>query len=311
MNTVKYNTTEGFPLDTTNLDFLQNSLKITQAFGELAGDMSIIKGCIETGNQVSDGFIYLNGELFEFRGGTKSTYVIIRESEELAEFENGENKVIEVTRWLQFGNASERYKWADFKRPKNLQQLLELVETESRHNIPEGIIVMWSGLISNIPKGWALCNGFGGTPDLTDRFILGTSIQSKMHETGGEEKVSLAVDELPAHSHSATIGSGGAHQHNFDNAYMLEDNSATVGRRLYGNKKVVAGGDYFGSGRTDSDNNTILYYRDNTDEAGSHSHSAEISNTGEGKSHNNMPPYYSLAFIQYKGEQNGGLIEIK
>ena len=32
---------------------------------------------------------------------------------------------------------------------------------------------MWSGLIADIPTGWAFCDGTNGTPDLTDRFIKG------------------------------------------------------------------------------------------------------------------------------------------
>ena len=35
------------------------------------------------------------------------------------------------------------------------------------------------GTIANIPKGWALCNGSNGTPDLTGRFLEGvTSISA-------------------------------------------------------------------------------------------------------------------------------------
>ena len=37
--------------------------------------------------------------------------------------------------------------------------------------LPSGVIVMWSGTTSNIPTGWALCNGANGTPDLRNRFI--------------------------------------------------------------------------------------------------------------------------------------------
>ena len=36
-----------------------------------------------------------------------------------------------------------------------------------------GVIVMWSGLIRDIPAGWGLCDGTLGTPDLRDRFIVG------------------------------------------------------------------------------------------------------------------------------------------
>ena len=39
--------------------------------------------------------------------------------------------------------------------------------------IPSGGIILWSGSISSIPSGWALCNGSDGTPDLRDRFIVG------------------------------------------------------------------------------------------------------------------------------------------
>jgi hypothetical protein len=34
------------------------------------------------------------------------------------------------------------------------------------YSIPRGVIVMWSGQISQIPTTWALCNGTNGTPDL-------------------------------------------------------------------------------------------------------------------------------------------------
>ena len=42
--------------------------------------------------------------------------------------------------------------------------------------IPKGMIMTWSGNIANIPKGWALCNGSNGTPDLTDRFLVGAAV---------------------------------------------------------------------------------------------------------------------------------------
>ena len=39
--------------------------------------------------------------------------------------------------------------------------------------IPVGGIILWSGSIVSIPTGWALCNGSNGTPNLTDKFIVG------------------------------------------------------------------------------------------------------------------------------------------
>ena len=39
--------------------------------------------------------------------------------------------------------------------------------------VPRGSIVMWSGSPTNIPSGWALCDGSNGTPNLSDRFVMG------------------------------------------------------------------------------------------------------------------------------------------
>lgn len=36
-----------------------------------------------------------------------------------------------------------------------------------------GLIVMWSGPLTDVPPGWVLCDGTLGTPDLRDRFIVG------------------------------------------------------------------------------------------------------------------------------------------
>ena len=35
-----------------------------------------------------------------------------------------------------------------------------------------GMIMAWSGSLTSLPNGWALCNGKNGTPDLRGRFIL-------------------------------------------------------------------------------------------------------------------------------------------
>ena len=38
----------------------------------------------------------------------------------------------------------------------------------------KGIILAWYGDIRNIPEGWELCDGKKGTPDLRNRFIIGS-----------------------------------------------------------------------------------------------------------------------------------------
>lgn len=67
--------------------------------------------------------------------------------------------------------------------------------------IPSGGIIAYSGEAETIPEGWAVCNGENGTPDLRGRFILGASETHPMGETGGEEEVTLTVEQMPSHDH--------------------------------------------------------------------------------------------------------------
>lgn len=48
-----------------------------------------------------------------------------------------------------------------------------------------GLIKLWHGLLSNIPKGYSLCNGSNGTPDLRDKFVVGASLAENPGGTGG------------------------------------------------------------------------------------------------------------------------------
>lgn len=141
------------------------------------------------------------------------------------------------------------------------------------------MIAMWSGQSTNIPDGWALCNGQNGTPNLTDKFIIGAGAKYSPGNTGGEEIHTLTTTELPSHKHTIT--------------HTLK--TSTAGNHTHGYTKPDSGpGGSNGWDMTDSRNSE-------TDEAGSHSHditgSITCASTGSGAAHNNMPPYYALCFI--------------
>jgi microcystin-dependent protein len=153
----------------------------------------------------------------------------------------------------------------------------------------KGVIVAWSGLVTNIPSGWGLCDGTTykaldssqlQSPDLRGKFILGASkpittnnyivddVQTKNqpnipgtnpiqltpqqpYATGGAETHTLTLDELPSHTH-------------------------VVSEVLSWHKGV--------HGPISSGNS-------------GHSSASTTGTTGGGQSHNNMPPYYSLIYI--------------
>lgn len=83
--------------------------------------------------------------------------------------------------------------------------------------IGSGIIVMWHGLIANIPAGWLLCDGTYGTPDLRESFVVGAGDGVDPGGTGG----------ATTHTHPFT-GSGHSHHISAGTAILAGDNAADV-----------------------------------------------------------------------------------
>lgn len=116
-------------------------------------------------------------------------------------------------------------------------------------------IVMFEGLIADLPAGWYFCDGTNGTPNLRDKCIIAanqddggtakTNVSGALTKSGGAATHVLTVNEIPAHHHSGSTVGGG---------------SALAGPGGYGNASTVTG------------------------------------DTGGGLAHNNLQPYYALAF---------------
>lgn len=69
-----------------------------------------------------------------------------------------------------------------------------------------GMIMMWSGSLSSIPSGWALCDGVGGRPNLQGAFIVGSGNVSP-GATGGLGLLAQgATGGANTHTHSFTSG---------------------------------------------------------------------------------------------------------
>lgn len=71
--------------------------------------------------------------------------------------------------------------------------------------LPAGIIVKWSGTIVNIPAGWILCDGAGGSPDLRNRFVVGAGDTYNPDDSGGSVNHN---HPFTGDGHSHLMGSG-------------------------------------------------------------------------------------------------------
>lgn len=187
---------------------------------------------------------------------------------------NGELVVVDTNSGLKIkiGNGFDTYNQLPFygsiysERPEySYTEIVglsyELTKLQNQINaisvIPPGLIMIWSGTLTDIPDGWVLCNDTNGTPDLTDKFVLGAGGSYSVEATGGEEAVIFTTDQMPEHAHNYK-------RHAFNNS---ESDPAT-GENVYG-----------------ASNKTIDAHMGITDFVGG------------GQPHNNMPPYYALCYI--------------
>jgi hypothetical protein len=142
-------------------------------------------------------------------------------------------------------------------------------------SLPSNIVIMWSGAIIDIPDGWFLCDGQNGTPNLLNRFVVGSGTTYGLDSTGGS-KDAIVV----SHTHSISIGTVGNHGHSF-----------TV-------QGVTNSGGSFPGASIDNFAETNTPFAP----AGSHSHSLTINNNGVDGTDKNLPPYYALAYIMKGAE---------
>lgn len=116
MNRINFGLINGFPLNQDALDRLQTAFSLFNALGDIVGDKTIISGCELTGSTVADGVVYVNGEVFEFKGGLIQTKVIIKEDLTSVVYKNSNSYPVIKTRYVTFGTGIGSIDWADFKR---------------------------------------------------------------------------------------------------------------------------------------------------------------------------------------------------
>lgn len=176
----------------------------------------------------------------------------------------------------------------------------ESIVEESGAGVPCGVIVMWSGSASSIPSGWYLCDGNNGTPDLTDRFIVGAGGEYSPGDTGGSKEVTLDSSQsaLPQHRHfvDQVSGTTDGSRAKLSTATSNSNSSSDDGRvRIRANNNL-----------TSSD----------TRQQNDHTHTFTVPshwtvNTEIEEAdfpHENRPPYFALCFIMKC--QGSGSIQI-
>lgn len=170
----------------------------------------------------------------------------------------------------------------------------------------KGMVMMFAGTATEIPKGWALCDGSLGTPNLIDRFIL----CSKPADSGkfnttiltGSGNTKVYSKESSSETISGTISIGSttlnetqipSHKHIGGMPYRVANYTQYGRAGLDGDTSIDDTKDSFYI----SSSYPVYPYTSSTGGGKGHTHTATLSTTDHKHEMDIIPPYYTLAFI--------------
>jgi microcystin-dependent protein len=170
-----------------------------------------------------------------------------------------------------------------------LKRLIELKMPEPKLEFKSGMILAWKGSENEVPKGWLLCNGENGTPNLRGRFILGsgkgTGLTSRsVGSTGGAENALINHRHLISYSNSA-------------NNKKFRKEGIHVIRAPRGNEKGARKGNPEYDGEAEG---VGKKYGENAFMFSGQPRKINNNKHEEVTTNDSMPPYYVLAYIMKK-----------
>lgn len=173
--------------------------------------------------------------------------------------------------------------------------------SQNESSIPKGTILPWYGKSSDIPDGFALCDGTKGTPDLRNRFLVGAGSNYALGDTGGEDQVTLTGTQIGNHYHYYTRYGYpvGFYKIGWRGSFSLINYPAHFPA---GNILAM----YMGGDNSDSSDGIVEYGSNfKAIVQGSQNSSIQPSpfitslavGTAAQEAHENRPPYYALYYI--------------
>lgn len=230
----KFLQTDGVPLTNDLMQLIEEAYSIFEVLGDLAGNLTILKGCNLVGSTVEPGIVAIEGKLYHFEGGLVSDTVYINLQEIKKTFQNQTEKVLIENRTVRFGNAITTYNWSDFVRLETLKQIqvkvnnsvtqqqfnsliaeIDLLKLKTAPIINGGIIFPFRRPANEIPVGWKECIDFRGKtivgrdPNDNDLANLGNTVGSKTKTISKANLPAIGITYEDVEPHGPDWGVGG------------------------------------------------------------------------------------------------------
>lgn len=178
--------------------------------------------------------------------------------------------------------------------------------------IPVGTIAMWSGAITEIPIGWALCNGDTvtdisnnnfTTPNLSGRFVAGYNTKDDLFnsigKTAGNQSIQLLPAHLPQHEHS--VDQQGITEYKCNAPINISNRDKIIFPKLLMPGKCQNKNEIKPQSTTISSNLPAISDKQNKTISCTNCNPDTPSYNNIGKNISILPPYYVLAYIIYIG----------
>jgi microcystin-dependent protein len=306
-----------FPLDCETLQYIQHNEMMCEVLGNIAGDKVILMGCTlnQEETERAEGYVFIrtvdypNGEILSFGGGAVANGFHLEKTDiNVSAGAVTYNKAYTQRRLVAGSDNSEgaeNFTWDEFVELTTTKDLHNAI-AEVNHRLdniveePIGFIKMWAG--ADLPNGYLYCDGanlqipssesdtywklwqairttfniagdvptpdgYFALPNLSGRFIVGKgqavgdNHSFTFKETGGASKVQLTESNLPSHKHN-----------------FVSDINSTNANPQANITKVQDFNDASGEGQGIG----AIF---------------ETSPVGGGVAHENLPPYFTLAYI--------------
>lgn len=173
----------------------------------------------------------------------------------------------------------------------DIQNAINAPDLYGPGTVPVGAIIMYDGLVGDLPANFKVCDGTAGTPDLRDKFIVGATNAYALGASGGSKDAVVV-----AHDHDATFTGDALANHDHSITDAGHQHSFTGQMQLYGN--IGGGSNVLVQISSSATNSATTGIDINPASAGTPAGDVAVASEGVSGTDKNLPPYYALIFIK-------------